>query len=67
VEAQLRGYSPVYWIATAAAFTFLIVDIVDDRAIWNVAVVVCIVIGIAMRPGGVRGRRAAAEQQTPVG
>jgi hypothetical protein len=45
----------------------LIVDIFDDGAIWNYAVVVCIVIAIAVRPGGVRGRRAgaAAEDKAP--
>jgi hypothetical protein len=37
----------------------LIVDIFDDGAIWNLGVVVCIVIAIAVRPGGVRGPRAA--------
>jgi hypothetical protein len=35
----------------------LIVDRFDDRAIWNVGVVVFIIIGIAVRPGGIRGRR----------
>jgi hypothetical protein len=48
----------VYWAAIAGAFALLIVDIVDDGAIWNLGVVVCIVIAIAVRPGGVRGRRA---------
>jgi hypothetical protein len=32
----------------------------DDGAIWNIGVVVFIVIAIAVRPGGVRGPRAAA-------
>jgi hypothetical protein len=52
-------YSWVYWAAIAAAFALLIVDLFDDGAIWNVGVVVFIVIAIAVRPGGVRGRRAA--------
>jgi hypothetical protein len=54
----MLGYSWVYWAAIAGAFALLIVDIVDDGAIWNLGVVVCIVIAIAVRPGGVRGRRA---------
>jgi hypothetical protein len=53
-------YSWVYWAATAAAFALLIVDFFDDGAIWNIAVVVLIIIGIAVRPGGLRGPRAAA-------
>jgi asparagine N-glycosylation enzyme membrane subunit Stt3 len=53
-------HSWVYWAAIAAAFAFLIVDIFSDGAIWNIAVVVCIVIAIAVRPGGIRGPRAAA-------
>jgi hypothetical protein len=53
-------YSWVYWAATAAAFALLIVDLFDDGAIWNIGVVVFIIIGIAVRPGGIRGPRAAA-------
>lgn len=53
-------HSWVYWAAIAAAFAFLIVDIFNDGAIWNILVVVFIVIAIAVRPGGVRGPRAAA-------
>jgi hypothetical protein len=53
-------HSWVYWGAIAAAFALLIVDIFDDGAIWNVGVVVFIVIAIAVRPGGIRGPRAAA-------
>ena len=56
-------YSWVYWAATAAAFALLIVDIFDDGAIWNIGVVVCIIIAIAVRPGGVRGPRAAARRK----
>jgi len=59
-EDGMLGYSWVYWAAIAAAFALLIVDIFDDGAIWNYAVVVCIVIAIAVRLGGVRGRRAGA-------
>jgi hypothetical protein len=50
-------YSWVYWAATAAAFAFLIVDLFDDGAIWNIAVVVFVIIGIAVRPYGFRGTR----------
>jgi uncharacterized membrane protein YgaE (UPF0421/DUF939 family) len=56
----MLGYSWVYWAAIAAAFALLIVDLFDDSAIWNYGVIVCIIIAIAVRPGGVRGRRAAA-------
>jgi len=56
-------YSWEYWAATVATFAFLIVDIFDDGAIWNYAVIVCIIIAIAVRPGGVRGRRAAAADE----
>ena len=48
----------MYWAAIAGAFALLIVDIVDDGAMWNIGVVVSIVIAIAVRPGGVWGRRA---------
>ena len=51
------------WATTAAAFALLIVDIVDDGAIWNYGVVVCIIIAIAVRPGGVPGPRAAAADE----
>ena len=53
-------YSWVYWAATAAAFAFLIVDLFDDGWVWSIAVVVSLIIGIAVRPGGLRGPRAAA-------
>jgi hypothetical protein len=60
--AGLHGarYSWVYWAAIVAAFALLIVDIFDDSAIWNYGVVVCIIIAIAVRPGGVWGPRATA-------
>lgn len=60
-------YSSVYWAATAEAFALLIVDVFDDGAIWNIGVVVFLIVGIALRPGGVRGPRAAAadEQASP--
>ena len=54
----LLGYSWVYWAAIAAAFAFLIVDLFDDGALWNYGVVVCIIIAIVVRPGGVWGARA---------
>ena len=53
-------YSWVYWAAVVAAFAFLIVDLFDDGAIWNYAVIACVVVAVAVRPGGVRGPRAAA-------
>jgi hypothetical protein len=52
-------YSWLYWAACAGAFAFLIVDIFDDGAIWNYVVIVFVIIAIAVRPGGLRGRRAA--------
>jgi hypothetical protein len=58
-------YSWVYWAVTAATFALLIVDIFDDGAIWNYGVVVCIIIAIAVRPGGVRGPRVAAAADEP--
>jgi uncharacterized membrane protein YgaE (UPF0421/DUF939 family) len=63
----MLGYSSVYWAAIAAAFALLIIDLFDDSAIWNYGVVVCIIIAIAVRPGGVRGRRAeaAAKERAP--
>ena len=56
----MLGYSWVYWAAIAAAFALLVVDLFDDGALWNYGVIVCMIIAIAVRPGGVRGRRAAA-------
>ena len=53
-------YSWVYWAAIAGAFALLIVDVFDDGAIWNYGVIVCVIIAIAVRPGGLRGPRAAA-------
>lgn len=61
--ARMGTGTPGYWATTAAAFALLIVDIVDDGAIWNYGVVVCIIIAIAVRPGGVRGPRAAAADE----
>ena len=58
-------YSWVYWAASAAAFALLIVDLLDDGAIWNIGVVVFLIIGIAVRPGGLRGPRAAAAADEP--
>ena len=55
-------YSWVYWAATVAAFALLIVDLFDDGAIWNIGVVVFLIIGIAVRPGGLRGPRVAAAE-----
>jgi hypothetical protein len=63
-------YSWLYWVATVAAFAFLIVDLFDDAATWNIVVVVCIIVGIAVRPGGIRGPRAAsgaADEPVPRG
>jgi hypothetical protein len=61
-------YSWWYWAAIAAAFAFLIVDLFDDSAIWNLGAVVFIVIAIALSPYGARGPRAAAaadEERAP--
>ena len=64
---QRGGYSWVYWAAVVAAFALLIVDIFDDSSIWNYAVIACVVIAIVVRPGGVRGRRAAAADEPEPG
>jgi len=56
-------YSWVYWAASAAALALLIVDLFDDGAIWNYGVIVFVIIAIAVRPGGVRGPRAAAKDE----
>jgi hypothetical protein len=58
-------YSWVYWAASAAGLAFLIVDIFDDGALWNLGVVVSVIIAIAVRPGGIRGPRAAAAADEP--
>jgi hypothetical protein len=58
-------YSWVYWAVIAAMFALLIVDIFDDGAIWNYAVIVLIIVAIAVRPGGLRGPRAAAAGDVP--
>ena len=52
-------YPWVYWAVITAAFALLIVDIFDDSAIWNYAVILLIGIAIALQPGGIRGPRAA--------
>ena len=56
-------YSWVYWAAIAGAFALLIVDLFDDGAIWNYGVIVCVIIAIAVQPGGLRGPRAAAADE----
>jgi hypothetical protein len=56
-------YSWVYSAAIVAAFALLIVDVFDDGSIWNYGVIVCIIIAIAVRPGGLRGPRAAAADE----
>ena len=53
-------HSWLYWAAIAAAFALLVVDLFDDGAIWNYGVVLFLIIAIAVRPGGLRGPRAAA-------
>jgi hypothetical protein len=60
-------YSWTYWAAIVAAFALLIVDIFDDGAIWNYGVIVCVVIAIAVQPGGLRGPRAAAAEEAAAG
>ena len=54
----MLGYSWVYWAAIVAAFALLFVDLFDDGAVWNYGVVACIIVAIAVRPGGVWGGRA---------
>jgi hypothetical protein len=61
------GSSWVYWAAIAAAFALLIVDLFDEGAIWNIGVVLCLIIAIAVRPGGIRGPGAAANEPAPRG
>ena len=51
-------YRWVYWAATVGAFAFLIVDLFDDGPVWNYAVIVCIVVAVVVRPGGVWRRRS---------
>jgi hypothetical protein len=58
-------YSWVYWAASAAGLAFLIIDLFDDGALWNLGVVVSVIIAIAVRPGGIRGPRAAAAADEP--
>jgi hypothetical protein len=60
-------YSWVYWAAIAAAFALLIVDLFDDGAIWNYGVIVFVIVAIAVRPGGLRGPRAAAADDAAAG
>jgi hypothetical protein len=62
-------YSWAYWVIILAAFALLVVDIVDDRALWNYLVIGLIAIAIVIQPGGIRGPRHAAraeeEQRSP--
>ena len=62
-RASSNRYSWVYWAAVTAAFALLIVDLFDDGAIWNIGVILFVIIAIAVRPGGVRGKPAAAEDE----
>ena len=63
MDKRAAQYPWVYWVATAAAFVFLIIDIFNDAAIWNYLTVACIVAAILLRPGGIRGPRAAAAKE----
>jgi hypothetical protein len=58
-------HSWVYWAACAVALALLIVDLFDDSAVWNFGVLVFLIIAILVRPGGVRGPRAAAAADEP--
>jgi hypothetical protein len=58
-------HSWVYWAACAVALALLVVDLFDDSAVWNIGVVVFLIIAILVRPGGVRGPRAAAAADEP--
>jgi hypothetical protein len=60
-------YSWVYWAAIAAAFALLIVDLFDDGALWNYGVIACVIIAVAVRPGGLRGPRTAAPADEAAG
>jgi hypothetical protein len=56
----MAEYSWVYWASTAGAFVFLIIDVFNDGAIWNILCVACIAVAVVTRPGGVWRRRPAA-------
>jgi hypothetical protein len=56
-------YSWAYWLVIVAAFALLVVDVIDDGAIWNYGVIVLLVIAIAIQPGGIRGPRHAARAE----
>ena len=56
-------YSWAYWVVILAAFALLVVDIVDDGALWNYLVIALIAIAIVIRPGGIRGPRHAARAE----
>ena len=60
----MSNYSPVYWVAIAFAFAFLIIDIFDDGALWNYLTVACIVIAILVHPGGVWGTGSPSHRRT---
>jgi hypothetical protein len=56
-------YSWAYWVLILAAFALLVVDVFDDGAQWNYAVIVLLAIAIAIQPGGIRGPRHAARAE----
>ena len=47
-----------------AAFALLVVDIFNDAALWNYLVIVLVAIAIVIQPGGIRGPRHAAREET---
>ena len=57
-------YSWAYWVVIFAAFALLVVDIFNDGALWNYLVIVLVAIAIVIQPGGIRGPRHAAREET---
>jgi hypothetical protein len=57
-------YSWAYWVVILAAFVLLVVDIFNDAALWNYLVIVLVAIAIVIQPGGIRGPRHAAREET---
>jgi hypothetical protein len=56
-------YSWAYWLLILGAFAMLVVDLLDDAAVWNLGVILLLVIAVAIQPGGFRGPRHAARAE----
>jgi hypothetical protein len=56
-------YSWLYWAVILAALVLLIIDIVDDSALWNYLVIALVALAILIQPGGVRGPRRAVRTE----